>query len=135
MAKRSGKKFSLSRNAILRGKKNFDALFTTGNTLHGRYVNMRFRIFDTANPECKVAFVAAKRLGNAVKRNTMKRRMREAYRLHQHILTDEVSRSGVGLHGAFMIKKCGQPYKNIERDMISFSNTLAKMIKNTREDR
>jgi len=126
-----GQSLKLPRSIILRGKKNFGALFSQGKTLRGKNVNMRFRIFDNPAPDCKLAFIAAKRLGNAVKRNQMKRRMREAFRIHQHILTDTVEHCGVGLHGAFMVKNCGISYENIESDVVSLLEHLKqKLLKN-----
>jgi len=128
---KGGQSLKLPRSIILRGKKNFGALFSQGTTLYGKNVNMRIRIFDSPTPDCKLAFIAAKRLGNAVKRNKMKRRMREAFRIHQHILTDVVDRCGVGVHGAFMAKKCGVSYKYIESDVVSLlENVKQKLLKN-----
>lgn len=125
---KGGSSLKLPRKKILRGKKNFDALFSQGDTLHGKKVNMRFRIFNNTNPECKMAFIAATRLGNAVKRNTMKRRMREAFRLHQHIVTDAIQDSGFSLHGALMAKHCGVCYQRIELDVISLLEQLKKTL-------
>lgn len=49
-----------------------------------------------------MGFVVKKKLGKAVKRNRVKRLMKEAYRKHQSILSDLVATEGVRFHGALM---------------------------------
>lgn len=63
----------------IKSKKEFSEVFHTGKRASFKLV----RISATRNEgkESKIAFVAAKRLGNAPYRNTCKRKLREAIRL------------------------------------------------------
>lgn len=62
----------------IKSRKDFERVFKAGR----RYGSARVRICVVKESECagKVAFVAAKRLGNAVFRNRCKRVLREASR-------------------------------------------------------
>jgi len=77
-----------------------------------------------------MGFVASKRLGNAVKRNHIKRLMREAYRLNQHILS-EFRNNALGLHCVLIAKNADSDFKTVEKDCIHLLKQVRKHIQNT----
>ena len=62
-------------------KRQFEHIFSWGNRIEGNSIRIQFCSPYSGHP--KVAFVAPRRIGNAVKRNLAKRRLREIYRLAQ----------------------------------------------------
>ena len=84
----------LPRKRILRHRRFFDAAFQSGRRVSSRSFTLLIlsRKKEEAEeagsfpagpfPEGEVAFLTPKRLGRAVLRNQVRRRMREAYRLH-----------------------------------------------------
>lgn len=48
----------------------------------------------------------------------MKRLLREAYRLHQHILSDTLRNYQLTFHGALMANAIDVDYDNVEQDVI-----------------
>ncbi len=93
-----GISLSLPKKKILRGADNFTALFRQSTTLRGSLIHFRYRLTPkdpsvialddslplvTGKSMWEIAFVAPKRLGNAVLRNRVKRQMREAFRRQQ----------------------------------------------------
>lgn len=112
--------FSLPRAKILRGRKNFQRLFEGGvRVLHQPNVSMRYRIVDFSSFGCLMGFIVKKSLGKAHKRNYMKRLLREAYRLHQHMLADSLQQAGQTLHGAFMAKTVDASFADVEQEVIA----------------
>jgi ribonuclease P protein component len=126
----SARKYSLSRKNILRGKKNFQRIFGKGIHLHAKTIDLRFLLFSDSNEGFRMGFVASKRLGNAVKRNHIKRLMREAYRLNQHILS-EFCNNTIGLHGVLIAKNTDSDFKTVENDCINLLKQVRKHIQNT----
>jgi ribonuclease P protein component len=98
------RRLRLPRTAILRGKKAFAGLFDGGSFLRGRYIDFKYALRPSGTGNVRVAFIAGKRLGNAVVRNRCKRLTREAYRLTQHQFGDLFSGSGMDLEAAFIAK-------------------------------
>lgn len=97
------KNFSLPRAKVLRGRKNFQRLFEhQAKTLRDTHIQLRFRTYHEEGSECLMGFIVKKKLGKAVKRNRVKRLMKEAYRKHQSILCDVVATKGIHFHGALM---------------------------------
>ena len=64
----------------IKSKRDFERVFSSGKRLNGSLLRIRMARVDEGVPG-RVAFVAAKRLGNAVFRNRCKRVLREAARL------------------------------------------------------
>jgi len=76
---------TLPRARILRGRRYFDAAFQSGRRFSNRYLTLLTLPAVTAprGPQPgEVAFLTPKRLGDAVIRNRLRRRLREGYRLH-----------------------------------------------------
>jgi len=72
---------SLPRARIIRRRTVFDATRNKGRRVSNRYMALNFLPHDPAGPDpASVAFLTPKRLGGAVKRTQLRRRMREIYR-------------------------------------------------------
>lgn len=118
--------FSLPRAKILRGRDNFQRLFNRDAVVfRTRYVNLRFRLFRDSTNSYLMGFIVKKNLGKAVQRNRIKRLMREAYRLNQHLLSDYITSSPFSFHGVLMANQIDFTYTDAER-CITELLTLAK---------
>lgn len=72
---------TLPRARIIRRRTIFDATRLKGRRVSNRSMALNFLPHDPARPDpATVAFLTPKRLGGAVKRNQLRRRMREIYR-------------------------------------------------------
>ncbi|MEJ0086110.1 MAG: ribonuclease P protein component [Pseudomonadota bacterium] len=69
----------------LRSKLQFDALYASGKRIDDRFFGLRVRPNGLGFPRIGLA-VAVKTAGNAVKRNRLRRLVRETFRLIQHEL-------------------------------------------------
>lgn len=67
----------------LRSKPQFDAIYASGRRLDDRFFALRIKPNETGRPRLGLA-VAVKTAGNAVKRNRLRRLVRESFRLSQH---------------------------------------------------
>lgn len=63
---------------VLTGKKNFNDIYKKGKSIGDRYIVIFFK--KNYLDYSRVAFLASKKVGNAVKRNRARRIMKEAYR-------------------------------------------------------
>lgn len=76
-----------------------------------------------------IGFVAPKkRIKSAVKRNRVKRLLREAYRLHQGYFQDLFSHKNFGFHAIFMAKSDNITYQEVETDMIPILIQVRKKL-------
>lgn len=78
----------LPRNRIVKKNKEIQEIYRGGKSYVTRY--FIFYLFRTADEPIRVAVAAGKKLGNAVVRNRVKRRLREVFRLNQ----DQLPTSG-----------------------------------------
>ena len=122
------RKFLLPRSAILRGREQIQQLFRIGKVYREQHLDVRFLLFPNDVTRFQVAFIAGKRLGKAHERNAIRRRMKEAYRLHQHLLRETAETRNTGFHGLFIAKKAGVPYAIIEQECIRLLNRVCKTI-------
>ena len=85
--------FKLTQAERLCGKKRIDALFTSGNSFIVYPYRIVYRsVSDTDNvPVSMFVSIPKKRFKRAVKRNLIRRRIKEAYRKNKHILTDTIN--------------------------------------------
>src|SRR6185436_14306225 len=67
----------------LRSKPQFDAIYASGRRIDDRFFALRVKPNGTGRPRLGLA-VAVKTAGNAVRRNRLRRLVRESFRLAQH---------------------------------------------------
>ena len=78
----------LVKPSIIRSQQEFEEIFKTGKRAYGRYVFIIYKSLGTDKVPCadyRIAFVAGRRIGNAVTRNRCKRRLREIVRKHPEL--------------------------------------------------
>ena len=113
--------FKLTQAERLCGKKRIDALFTSGNS----FIVYPYRIVygsvsDTDNvPVSMFVSIPKKRFKRAVKRNLIRRRIKEAYRKNKHILTDTLQSQETALDMAILY---------LDREILDYQ-TLEKKLK------
>ena len=81
--------YELPKSSIIRNKFEFNRVYSKGRS----YVNqmMIIHVVNSDNVKGKVGFAVGKKIGNAVVRNRIKRLMREAYRIGQHSINQNIS--------------------------------------------
>lgn len=102
----------------LSSKKHIEELFKNGSSFYLHPLLVKFRpASDSAEPCHKALFtVPKKNFKKAVHRNLLKRRMREAYRLHKEGIAP--GRDGIFYHLAFVyLDKSLLPYAQIEEKL------------------
>lgn len=86
MKKNSGsdqKKQGLGRSARLRSKKSIDTLFRTGKVIHRKFLRLHYLSCDSISEDQAMMVVGKKYFRKAVRRNKVRRRIKEAYRLER----------------------------------------------------
>jgi len=117
---------SFGRSQKLKSKKLIDTLFVEGKNLKSYPLKLVYIPINTSeNPELKTAVSVPKKLvKTAVKRNRIKRMMREVFRKNKYLVTKDLSSSY-----AFMfihISREEMTYEKLDQSMI-------KILKNFRE--
>jgi len=76
--------YKLPKNEILRGRDKFNNVLKNGKKNLGSFIF----IFYLLSTEKKIGFAVSKKVKKAVKRNRLKRLLREIYRLNQDLFPD-----------------------------------------------
>ena len=123
--------FTLKKEERLCSQKIIGDLFASGESFLAYPLKVVFLKTETSKSyPVLAAFTVSKRnFKRAVKRNLLKRRMREAYRLNKHLLYDELAVRNLTLAMMFVyVGKDIAEYPAIEKGMISaFKKLLGKI--------
>lgn len=119
------KKFGLSKKERIKNKKEFQLVFTKGNTVlsNSRLLKAIFYIYSSDPVNAKVAFAVHKKSGNAVWRNRVKRLLRELYRNNKYIILDSLKNKSILL--VFSLNRISQKthpkiyLNNLEKDVLN----------------
>jgi RNase P protein component len=123
--------FTLKKEERLCSQKVLGELFTSGESFLVYPLKIVFLKTDALQPTpVQAAFAVSKRnFKRAVKRNLMKRRMREAYRLNKTALYDEFAAKELHIAAMFIfIGKDIAEFAAIEKSMISALKKIAAKL-------
>jgi ribonuclease P protein component len=122
----------LPRGSILRGRKNFTRLFRHGKRIEGSLLScLTATLPDEFGKKEKYFFavIVQRRTGSAVRRNKIKRWVREAYRRNKKFLIESASRNENPIAVLFSYRRHDTEkdirYADVERDVQSI---LEKII-------
>ncbi len=122
----------LPKTEILRGRRKFQQLFEQDAvTLHARKVQLRFKIYTDAEKECLMGFIVKKKLGAAVKRNRIRRRLKEAYRLNRHGFPELVQSLNISFHGVLMAKTIDLDFNQAQQNVIELLDKARRHLLST----
>ncbi len=105
----------MRREYSLRRNKEFRYVYRRGKSVSDKYFVLIY--IKTKTPHLKVGFSVSKKLGNAVHRNKIKRRMKEAF----FSMLNEVSRKSLIV---FVPRECAK-----DIDYITIQESLSKLLK------
>jgi ribonuclease P protein component len=123
--------FTLKKDERLCSQKILGELFTSGESFLVYPLKVVFLKTDASQPhQVQAAFAVSKRnFKRAVKRNLMKRRMREAYRLNKLALYDELTAKELHIAAMFIfIGKDLAEFAAIEKAMFSALKKIAAKL-------
>lgn len=90
----TSKKFSFSKDNVLRKNRQFQTVYKTGKSYANKYLVL-YAMPKQDGPR-RIGFAVGKRLGGAVVRNRVKRLLRESFRLNQHCLKQGIDLIVIG---------------------------------------
>ena len=130
--------YSLPKSSILRGRKNFEAIFlhSTHYVHHGRLL-AKFEVFNREKDIETLSFLAAfltpKRIGKANKRNRTRRKMKEVFRMARPSFLENLSICvpEIEVHCAFIAKTQDYRFEDMNRDFDGILQKLShQLVKN-----
>lgn len=126
-------RFYLRKSNILRLEKEISRLFSSGQSYFKYPLKFTYYLADSVNGSLyrpfKVLFVVSRRnFKSAVKRNTVKRRMRESFRLSVNGFVYRIP-DGKELHIAVSyVGKEEHSYQRIDRSIVAFFRELERKL-------
>ena len=120
--------FTLKKIERLCGKKAIDDLFTNGKSKTQFPFKLIYKVseFESPFPARAMFVVPKKKHKRANKRNDIKRRMREVYRLHKHSLYESLKPQKIDLMFICLSNE-ELEYPVIEKSMLQLMEALGKM--------
>lgn len=120
----------LDKKELLTSKKSIQSLFDNGRIIKAYPLFISFEVITSERPEIKVLFsVSKKRQKLAVRRNGIKRKLKESYRLNKLSLLEFTLEEGLSLN-LMIIQIIGDevPYSTIEKKMIKGLTKLKESL-------
>ena len=109
------KEFSFPKTEKLTGKKRIEELFRSGSSFYLYPFLLRFIANDEAHHRVVIS-VSKKKVRKAVKRNLIKRRIREAYRLNKSVIPDRGIRYDIAI---IYLDKTPLPFVTIREKLVA----------------
>lgn len=122
------RRFTLPKSRILRGRRNFQNLFSGSSLIKSPSVNLRYTTFTTSTEDFKIGFISPKKTGNAVQRINAKRIMREAFRLNQHEIIETANNLNIGVHCALVARKTNLDFSMVQKHVITLLDELRTQL-------
>lgn len=121
--------FTLKKIERLCSKKAIDALFNSGKSKTQFPIKLMYRAseFESEYPARAMFVVPKKKHKRANKRNTLKRRMREAYRLNKHELYSALTKQKIDIMFIYLSHE-EQDYQSIEKTIQSLIKHLINQV-------
>ncbi len=127
------RRFTLPKSRILRGKRNFQNLFSGTALIKSPSVNLRYTTLNLSEWDFKIGFISPKKTGNAVQRNNAKRVMRESFRLNQHEIIDTVQELGIGLHCVLIARTTNLRFAEVQTHLVTMMDELRNRLLSTKK--
>lgn len=121
--------FTFDKTERLCSKKALDDLFSGGKSKSAFPVKVIYKSssYESAFPARVVFIVPKKKHRRANKRNTIRRRMREVYRLHKHTLYESLADKKLDIMFVYLSTEVSE-YQQIETVMRSLMEHVAKAV-------
>lgn len=104
----------------------FRKLYRKGKSAAGKYLVLYCRRNGTQ--ENRIGLTVSAKLGHAVVRNKVRRRLREIYRLHE-----DRFQPGWDIVVVARSRAVGAPYKKLEKNYLSLADSLGLLVKEENE--
>jgi len=128
------RRFTLPKSRILRGKRNFQNLFSGSSLIQSPLVNLRYTTFNIPQEDFKIGFISPKKTGNAIKRNHAKRLMRESFRLNQHQITDTVQELNIGVHCVIIARTTNLDFSEVRNHIVTMLGELRNRLLSAKQN-
>ena len=119
--------FTFQKNQKLKNNRDITELFISGKSIYFSPLKVNYIIFPVkSDPSILASFSVSKKLfKSAVKRNLLKRRMREAYRLNKHSTENKLADSEKKIHLMFIYNSDRiSTFKDIEHSVKQILNKI-----------